>query len=321
MQMKRMSVILSILFLSTTAGILPACNPKEEKEVSAEPKTDSLKLSQERGKYLVTNVAVCIDCHSTRDMSVFSGPVIHGSEGKGGEKFGAELGLPGEIYAKNITPAALKDWTDGEIIRAITEGVNKDGDTLFPLMPYMAYSRLPKQDVLDIVAYIRTLTPIENQVPARKLFIPISAAVPPLPPVDLEKNPVPDPSDPVKYGAYLFTAASCSDCHTPREKGAPDFTRLVAGGNKFSYEGFTVISPNITPDSATGIGSWTEENFLQKFKQNAERAAKGEIPGKANSVMPWTYYAGMKESDLKAIYAFLRTVKPIQNKVDKWPKS
>ena len=316
-----MSFFRYFVLLAIVLNIVSSCNQKDKKEISADTKVDSLQLSQERGKYLVTNVAVCIDCHSTRNMNVFSGPVIPGSEGKGGERFGPELGLPGEVYAKNITPAALKDWTDAEIIRALTEGINKSGDTLFPLMPYMAYSRLPKQDVLDIVAYIRTLAPIENSVPPRKLFIPVSAAVPPLPPVDLDKNPVPDPSDPVKYGSYLFTTAACSDCHTPREKGAPDFTRLVAGGNKFSYEGFTVVSPNITPDSSTGIGSWSEEMFLQKFKQSAERAAKGEIAGKANSVMPWSFYAGMKESDLKAIYAFLRSIKPINNKIEKWPKS
>ena len=131
----------------------------------------------ERGKYLANHVTGCMDCHSTRDWTKYSGPIISGTEGKGGEKFGEELGLPGTIYSKNITPANLHSWTDGEIIRAITSGVTKDGKTLFPLMPYMGFSQLSQEDVYSIVAYLRTLNKIQNDVPESHIKFPVSLII------------------------------------------------------------------------------------------------------------------------------------------------
>ncbi|HSF46021.1 MAG TPA: cytochrome c, partial [Chitinophagaceae bacterium] len=180
------------------------------------------QASAERGKYLARNVMGCIDCHSQRDFTKFSGPVVPGTEGMGGERFGPEIGVPGNIYGRNITPAAIGDWSDDDLIKAITRGISKNGDTLFPIMPYLVYSKMSKQDLTDIIQYIRSLKPIENKVPARQLFLPVAAAVPQLPEPDINKNQKPDPKDKIKYGEYLFTQASCSDCHTPRVHGIPD---------------------------------------------------------------------------------------------------
>jgi hypothetical protein len=74
------------------------------------------------GEYLATSVAVCVDCHSTRDWTQYAGPLTNGTTGKGGEEFGREMGFPGVFYSKNITPYHLKGWTDGEIFRTITTG-------------------------------------------------------------------------------------------------------------------------------------------------------------------------------------------------------
>ncbi|MCC7050355.1 MAG: cytochrome C, partial [Bacteroidia bacterium] len=87
----------------------------------------------ERGKYLANHVMLCVDCHSTRDWSSFSGPLIKGTEGKGGEVFDQKLGFPGKYTAPNITPFHLKNWTDGENFRAIKSGVSKDGRALFSI--------------------------------------------------------------------------------------------------------------------------------------------------------------------------------------------
>jgi mono/diheme cytochrome c family protein len=276
------------------------------------------KASIERGEYLAWHVMGCMDCHSKRDFSKFSGPVIPGTEGMGGEKFGPELGLPGTVYGRNITPAGIGSWSDDDVIKAITRGISKNGDTLFPLMPYLAYSKMSKQDLTDIVKYIRTLKPIENKVPSRQLFIPITMAIPPqLPNPDLAKNQKPEMKDRIKYGEYLFTMASCSDCHTPRHRGTPDFTRLAGGGNIFRHEKFTVNIPNITPDTS-GIGLWTEKMFLQKFRANSAEDYVNRDPAKFNSYMPWSLFGKMKDEDLKAIYAYLRTLKPVQGRVYPW---
>ena len=89
-------------------------------------------------------------------------------KGRGGEEFGQSLGVPGVVYARNITPdpeTGIGTWTDDDILRSMTHGIGKNGDTLFPIMPYMNYNRMAKEDLLSIVAYLRTLKPIKNKIP------------------------------------------------------------------------------------------------------------------------------------------------------------
>ena len=109
-------------------------------------------------------------------------------------------------------------------------------------------------------------------------------------------------------------------CHTPFVKGQPDFSRAFAGGNVFNPENFKVLSANITSDSATGIGAWTEERFMNKFILYREEKGYNYDPGKQNTLMPLSFYAGMKDDDLKAIYAYLHTVRSVSNKIEKYPK-
>src|SRR5271167_3290185 len=87
----------------------------------------------ERGKYLVTSVAACLECHSPRDWNRLTAPKYADSIGAGGLKFGHEFGLPGNFYSPNITPYALSKYTDGELFKVITTGENKYGKPLFPL--------------------------------------------------------------------------------------------------------------------------------------------------------------------------------------------
>jgi len=273
----------------------------------------------ERGKYLANHVTVCIDCHSTRDWTKLSGPVIEGTEGRGGEKFSKEMGFPGTFYAKNITPAALSDWTDGEIYRAITSGVSKDGTPLFPVMPYHDYGKLAKEDIYSIIAYIRTLKPIKNKVKPSNPDFPFSLILRTLPEDQKPAAKVPDKTEIFKYGQYIFTASGCGDCHTPQKNGKPIEEKELAGGFEFPIQGGIVRSANITPDEATGIGSWSKELFVSKFKFfNASGKNIKVSEGGYNTVMPWTMYASMKDEDLKALYEYLQSVKPIHNEVVKF---
>lgn len=316
-------LLVMLLAFSFVAIFSSACNNTETKTAAATSisKEDSLKTLVEQGSYLAQHVAICMDCHSKRDFSKFSMPPAAGSEGSGASfPFGPGEGVPGEIWAPNISPKHLGDWSDEEIIRAMTRGINRKGDTLFPIMPYNNYARLAKEDLMAIVAYVRTLPSSDSTVPSRKLFIPVSA-FPPLPEADLEKNVKPNVSDKVKYGQYLVTMASCGDCHTPRSKdGIPDFSKAFSGGFTFNLPMGKVSVGNITPDSATGIGQWTEEVFVNRFKFNASDEVVNKDHGKQGTVMPWAMYGKMKESDLRAIYAYLRTVAPVSNKVEKWPQ-
>ncbi len=215
---------------------------------------------------------------------------------------------------------AMGSWTDDEILRAITQGIIKNGDTLSPIMPYANFNRMAKEDLLAIIAYIKTLKPIKNTVPARKLIMPIAMAYPgPILQPSVDSNKRPPVSDAVAYGGYLAMVADCATCHSPLTEHGPDMERMFAGGNRFDVGSFIVNSANITPDSATGIGTWTEERFMNKFVPYREEKNYNFTVGKENTIMPLTLYAGMKDSDLKAIYAYLRTVKPMSNKVEKYP--
>lgn len=317
--MKKKFTLAALAFMATAAFYFSSCKGKKTETTASQP-NDTLTQLVARGEYLANHVAVCIDCHSIRDTGHFSMPVVPGTEGGGAAfAFTKAESVPGEVTPPNITPAALKDWSDEELIRAITKGVNKKGDTIFPIMPYHSYSKMAKKDILAIVAYIRSLKPVEHTTPARKMEVPMSMFGP-LPEVNLDKNDVPDTTNKVAYGAYLTIAAACADCHTPMGPRGPDFSRVFSGGTVFDNPVFKVAVANITPDSTTGIGTWTEEMFVKKFKANASAEMLQTRPGRQNTFMPWSMYGKMRDDDLKAIYAFLRTVKPISNKVEKFPK-
>ena len=128
----------------------------------------------ERGEYLALYVSGCIECHSTRDYNIFSGPVVEGTEGGGGHAFTHEMGLPGTYVPSNLTPFGLKEWTDGEIFRAVTSGVDREGKALFPVMPYHYYGKMDKEDIYSIIAYIRTLDPIESDLPDSESDFPMN---------------------------------------------------------------------------------------------------------------------------------------------------
>ncbi len=281
-------------------------------------KVEATPARIERGKYIANSVAVCIDCHSTRDWSLYSGPLVEGTEGKGGEKFPPQFGFPGTFYARNITPYGLHSWTDGEIFRAITSGVSKDGTALFPLMPYQHYGKIDQEDVYSIIAYIRSLAEQKNDVPRSKADFPVNILMhlAPAKPAFTQKPPE---SDSIKYGGYLVNMASCVECHSKADKGEVVKGTEFGGGREFLFAGGTVRSVNITSD-ATGIAHLSREQFINRFKayrDSSYRPAKLS-PTDFNTPMPWIMYAGMKPSDLAAIYAYLKTVKPIQNKVEKF---
>ena len=270
----------------------------------------------QHGEYLANHVTICMDCHSTRDWSRFAGPIEPGTLGKGGEYFGEELGFPGKFYSKNITPANIKDWTDGEIFRTITTGVDKDGNALFPVMPYLHYGKMDKEDVYDIIAYIRSLHPIENKTPNHSINFPMNFIVNTIP-IKAAFVQKPPKSDTLEYGAYLVNAAACLVCHTESKKGQIITELAFSGGREFTMPNGIAHSANITPDNVTGIGEWTQSAFLSRFKAyiNSENLPVLSAD-KVNTPMPWPMYAGMDTSDLKSIYAYLRTVKPIRNQVE-----
>jgi len=315
---------LAALLLLAAAGMayiywaLPKAPPAPELTIELSPQ----RLV--RGEYLANAVMGCLDCHAQRDFTKFTAPVIPGTEGAGGERWGHEMNFAGEMYAPNITPAALKNWSDGELFRAITQGINRDGKALFPIMPYLKYGALDREDIYAVIAYLRTIEPVENQVPERKLDFPLSLIVNTIPRSPQFSNRPSATASKQEKGAYLIKAAACGECHTPMEKGQFITEMEYAGGMAFPMPNGTVCySSNLTPHEETGLGAWTEEKFIERFTRHrdgklAERKVK---PGEFNSIMPWTYYAQMTDEDLASIYAYLQSLEPIEHAVEKFHSS
>jgi len=274
-----------------------------------------------RGKYLNDHVAGCTTCHTQRDFTKYSGPVKTELLGAGGEPF--NLGPAGMLYSTNITPAAIGSWSDGELLRAVTAGVSQDGTPLFPLMPYPHYGAMSEEDVHAVLAYIRSLAPVQSPapIPDRRLSFPLNLIVRTIP-AAASHQPRPSTDDKLAYGRYMTRSALCADCHTPIDNRGQQLPGMdFAGGQEFVETGYRVRAANITPEADTGIGSWTEQQFIDKFKgfEKPSGAVLSEPERRQNTVMPITAYAGMAREDLSAIYAFLRSQKPVINRIEKFP--
>ncbi len=285
----------------------------EAESIRIERSTDRVT----RGQYLAHHVFVCIDCHSEREVDVYAMPPVRSLEFGGDLAYTREMGMPGTIVSRNISPGALREWSDGEIVRAIAAGVSRDGHPLFPLMPYQAYGTLDREDINAVVAYLRVTSPVNRPIPDTKVDFPMNLLMR-LMPRDPTFRTKPHPRDPVAYGHYLVTSAGCGDCHTQRDAQGNLTGPEFGGGQEFLVpERFLNRSANITPDPETGIGAWTKDAFIARFKSRTEAdyRAMPAPRGQPNTVMPWWGYAGMTPEDLGAIYEYLRTVAPMKNRV------
>ncbi len=318
--LKVIGVLLLVVLLVIVGGITYITQALPDIPVQQDLRVELTPQRVERGKYLANHVTVCMDCHSTRDWNKFSAPPEPGTLGKGGEVFDQKMNFPGTFISKNITPFHLKEWSDGEIYRAITSGVSKDGHPFFPVMPYLYYNKLAPEDVYSIIAYLRTLPSIESHPGTSHADFPMNIILHTIP-KPAEPMAPPKPTDP-DYGAYMVNASGCRECHTKMEKGKA-VGEPFAGGFEFHFpNGAVARSANITPDKATGIGGWDKATFIRKFKQFTDStytpAAVDWKAGDAQTVMPWTMYGGMTEQDLGAIYDYLHGLKPVANKVAWW---
>lgn len=288
--------------------------PLEDIQITATPERVA------RGNYLFNHVAACVSCHSEREMDKLTMPVKPGTIGEGGEDFNRRFGFPGSFTAANITPYGIGQWTDAEIFRAITSGVSRDGHALFPIMPYQTYGTADKEDIFSIIAYVRTLNPIKKDKQPDEYDFPMNFIINTIPQKP-QFHVRPATNDSVRYGKYLVTMAECIHCHSQLENGRPIQGTEFAGGRTFPLPtGGLVSSANITPDMETGIGQWTRDMFISRFRLYADSSFQPSLVSKNNfnSIMPWTDFAKMKTEDLSAIYDYLRTIKPVKNRVIKF---
>ena len=307
-------VVIILLVLAYLQITYPRSNPPEDIII----KTTAQRL--QRGKYLSNHVAACIGCHSIRDWTKFAAPPKPETVGGGGDQIDERSGFPGTVVIKNITPAALESWSDGELIRAITCGVTREDEPLFPIMPFPDYNVLSREDLYSIIAYLKTLDRIKNNYPKTKLNFPINFIARTLPLQSYKPTQALSDSTGAIYGNYLSTIASCAGCHSQMNRGQYIEGMQYAGGREFKISSGVVRSSNITPSNDLGIGRWTKEMFIRRFKNLETESASNFRVGSQdfNTPMPWTQYAGMTEKDLGAIFEYLRTLEPVENQVVKW---
>lgn len=296
--------------ITATVGWTPFFGPKARPLSDRRFEPSPARL--QRGEYLVRNVSGCLVCHSDLDPSKEGLPIKAGLAGAG-RPFTAE-DMPW-LVAPNITPDAetgAGGWTDDMIARATREGIAHDGRALFPLMPYANLRTMSDEDLASVVSYLRSLPPVRHELPKTAVPFPVNRLINGAPqPLDA---PVADPdlSTPEKRGEYLVTIASCGDCHTPRTDKGIYLTELAfSGGNTLKYGEARPAraATNLTP-APSGIPYYDENLFLEVIRTGRVRERQ------VSDVMPWGHYRNMTDEDLKAIFAYLKTLKPVDHYVD-----
>lgn len=303
-------VLVLVAGISTTIGWRPFLGPRARTLTTR--KFDVTPARFQRGQYLVNNVTACMDCHSEHDWTQHDAPVVPGMLGAG-QDMSLMKGLPGQVVAPNITPdseTGAGTWSDDQLARAIREGVGHDGRALFPMMPYQDFRALSDEDVASIVVYLRSIPPVKKQRPQTRLIFPVNYLIRSVPQPITEADPDPDLSTPEKRGKYLVEIAGCVDCHTPQDAhGQPLPGMEFSGGMVFEGPWGRVASANITPDPS-GIPYYDQALFIQTIRTGMVKARP------LNQIMPWHVYRGMTDEDLAAIFAYLKTIKPVAHHVD-----
>ncbi len=272
-------------------------------------KNDSATLAT--GKKYVS--MLCASCHMNPETRQLTGR--HMSDAP--KEFGT-------IYSPNITQDktyGIGDWTPGEILYLLRTGIKRDGKYA---PPYMA--KLPVMSDEDITAIISFLKSDDPMVapqavadrPTEPSFLTKMLTRVAFKPFEMPAAPIagPDSSDVVVLGAYLAKNLECFSCHSADFK-TNDFLHpeksegYFGGGNKpLNHEGGVMPTPNLTPDVATGIGSWTAEKFVQALKT-------GIVEGQPALRYPMQPYTQLTDREAAAIYAYLKTIPPISNKVER----
>ena len=307
-------VVLLAVGITATVGWRPFFGPKVR--ALTERRFEASPARAARGKYLVENVMGCFACHTKLDQRDLPGSYAAAAHRGAGASMEAD-GAPW-LVAPNITPdveTGVGGWTDDQLARAIREGVSRDGRALFPMMPYGGFRHLSDEDLASVVVYLRSVKPVRNPLPKTEVPFPLSRLINAAPEPLEAAVPEPDRANPVKYGEYLVRVSDCAGCHTPRGgMGQPAEGLAYGGGNIFDDgRGRAVATANITPD-ATGISYYDEALFLEAMRTGHVKART------LSTAMPWWAFRNMTDEDLKSMFAYLRTLRPVEHRVDNTEK-
>jgi mono/diheme cytochrome c family protein len=255
---------------------------------AASPAQGGAPGDAQRGAYVFQLSGGC-DCHS----DVFARSI-------GGQTFAGPFGT---VYSKNITPdpdSGIGSATDAQIIDAIRLGKSQLGKQLSTIMPYTAFSGISDQDMADLVAYLKSTTPVLHDIPFTQLKSPVAPFTP------AAAAPKVAPASGTERGGYLVNALSfCVNCHTPRNQdGTIDMSKLLSG----SPQGFP---PNITPDPSTNVGKWTTAQIATLLRTG--QRPNGTLARTLMFNVIKEGFQHMTQDDALAIADYLKTVPPIKS--------
>ncbi len=251
----------------------------------------------ERGRYLMNGPAACGNCHTPQNRD---GPVA-GMELAGGLKFDDKAFT---AVAPNITPdkdTGIGNWTDAQIVTAIREGRRPDGRIIGPPMPIALYRGISDVDAAAIVAYLHSVAPVKNKVPASEYRMPLPPNYGPA----VSSVPEPSRADKLAWGRYLGgPLGHCVECHsTPGPRGGPDLVNgLGGGGMTFPGPWGVSVAQNITP---TGLKRYSDAELKTIITTGVRPDGSRLKPP-----MGMAYYAKMSADDLSALVAYLRSLPP-----------
>ncbi|MCZ6471971.1 MAG: cytochrome C [SAR324 cluster bacterium] len=264
--------------------------------------------SAERGAYLLRAAGGC-GCHTDYERD---GPFLAG---------GKPVATPfGTYYSANITPdseTGLGAWSEEDFLRAMRQGIGRDGSHLFPVFPYTSFTRMREPDLRDMWAYLNTVEPVKRNNRPHGVWPPFSWRFPlwGWKALYFKQGAFnPDPTKPARWnrGAYLVNAVGhCGECHTPRNFAGALKPAMHLAGSLEGAEGKAV--PNITPHEATGIGAWSDTDIVWYLENGL--APDGESAEGLMGELIEHGYSHLRESDLQAIAAYLKSIKPIRNEI------
>ena len=230
----------------------------------------------------------------------------------------------GEIYSQNITndkEYGIGGWTDGELLYLLRTGIKPDGQYIPPYMAKLTH--MADEDINAIIAFLRSDdamvqadgtkdTPSDVSLLTKILC---NSVWKPMKMPD-KKIELPDSANQIALGKYLSLNLECFSCHSADFKTndfyEPEKSKgYFGGGNKtLNAEGDVILTSNLTPDKETGIGDWTEEQFIKALKYGVK---EGEAPLR----YPMVPFTQLTQHEAGAIFAYLKTIKPIHNKVER----
>jgi mono/diheme cytochrome c family protein len=283
-------------------------------------KVDATPESVARGNYLVNSVMFCGGCHTPRVDGSWLGGERADAYLSGGALFDdPDMGI--RLSTPNITQdpeTGIGAWTDDQIMRAIRDGIHRDQDRLMlPPMPFYMYDTLSDEDVRAVVAYLRTVPPVKNQV-ARVAELPFMlrvavkmGAVHHKPVKDVKSPPA---SDRTAYGHYLARIGACADCHSMTRTGPDEEDNLLAGSTVALGERVygKVWARNLTPDAETGLGKFSAEQIKQALRSGKRLDGKPMAPPMSLLIphlSTWT------DEDLDALITFMKSVPAKKHKI------